>query len=161
MKELLAITNEVSVSGINKMVSELETQVMEGVINPLELAVTIKIFPVLAKKLRSSRIITDAILEECSLYAEAATLLGCKIEAGSKVTYDYSKSEAYNRINYLQDNIKEELESLKAKLEEVKKLAKATKLEAIWVDEETGEALKVVPAVREEVDLYKVSLKKD
>jgi predicted HAD superfamily phosphohydrolase len=140
---------------VQSIVKNVKAMVLEGEVNPLEVAVTLKGMEDFTKSLRSDVLIQDATLEELEKYgSKSVTFNGAKFNIReTAVSYDYSQcnDKVWNDLNA-------EMSRLKEAIKQREEFLKAVKSDMTVVDENTGEVYTISPAVKSSKTGYAVTL---
>jgi len=149
---LSELSNKDKVSVLTKSVKNM---VLDGEINPLEVAISLKGMEAFTKSLRSDPLIQDATLEELERYGgKLIHFAGAKFsirEVG--VSYDYTECQ-----DPTWDFLNEQMDKLKEKMEEREKFLKSLRKSETMVNDETGEVYTIYPPVKKSKTGYAVSL---
>lgn len=138
---------------------ECSSQLIEriGETNPLEMYVRLKFMADTISEALKSREMQDAVIAEREKYGrfEKVTSNGAEITTAQRTVRDYAScnDKRWNELNA-------ELERIKSEMKEREKLLSGLREPMTVVNEQTGEAFSILPAMQQISDYVKVTFPK-
>lgn len=141
-------------TNISEQAARMVQIVNDGEINPIDAAVKAKAIIASCEEFLSQ--INDAVVNEVSKYGKSTSALGAKVEVKETgVKYDFTGSEAWNKIKSQEDRIAE-------KRKQVEAIAKncPSGSEVQWTDTDTGETLSIQVAAKSSKTSFAITIAK-
>ena len=140
---------------IQSMTKSVKSMVLEGEVNALDVAITLKGMEDFTKALRGDALIQDATLEELEKHGgKTVVFKGAKFSIKDMgVSYDYSECG-----DPTWDDLNEKMNVLKEKIKAREEFLKSIQGSVTIVDADTGEVSTVYPPVRRSKTGYAVTL---
>lgn len=149
--ENLSLPTKTNISEQAALMAQL---VKDGELNPLDAAVKAKAIIASCEEFLSQ--INDYVVDEVAKYGKSTSALGAKIEVRETgVKYDFTGSEAWNKIKSEEDRIAE-------KRKQVEAIAKncPSGSELQWTDIDTGEMLSIQVAAKSSKTSFAITISK-
>ena len=149
--KLLELSNKEVISKISK---DIKSRVLDGELQPLDVAMALKGMEDLTKSIRGDSLVQDAIIEEVEKYGKVANYKGAKItvkEVGTKYHFNECNDPVW-------DFLKQQMDEISQKMKDREAFLKSIKGHETIVNEETGEVYTIKMPGKESKTGYMVTL---